>query len=150
MKIFALSFLAVVIMSCQSAKYLFYPERILPFRSDGCTMSPDEVPSKGYDFLECCVKHDFAYWQGGTFEQKSEADLVFKACISERSTPEIGDIYYGAVRIGGGPQFDTSFRWGYGWISRRSYDPLNHAEKKSVEEETKKIRWDLIYRELKE
>lgn len=50
-----------------------------PFSTDGCSMSPDM--DKGVKC--CCAKHDFEYWQGGTAEQRKEADLKFKQCMKD-------------------------------------------------------------------
>lgn len=140
----------LLLTSCQALREVVSADTIRPFTTDGCSMSPNGPRTKPNAFLECCVNHDLAYWQGGTLEQKNEADLALKACITEHSNPKISEIYYGAVSIGGGPQFKTPFRWGYGWPNRRTYDALNHTEKKSVEQETKKIDWNIIYQSLRE
>ncbi len=92
----------------------------------------------------CCEIHDHAYHVGGlrsgtvamSFEARRKADLDLKACVIETgltripeltkeynvSATELKHIYngianmmYGAVRIGGMPCTDLSWRWGYGW-----------------------------------
>ncbi|MEK2687665.1 helicase [Bdellovibrio sp. GT3] len=137
-----------LLTSCQSFRDYFYREGIRPFTSDGCSMSPNGIDDEPYAFLECCVKHDYAYWQGGTTEQKEQADQALRTCIASHSTETIGRIYYRAVSLGGGPQFSTQFRWGYGWEHNRGYKPLTSQELYFVENESRNIRWDLIYKSL--
>jgi len=45
------------------------------------------------------------------------------------------------VRLGGGPQHDTSYRWGYGWPFpyRADYGPLTPEELKQVAGKTRKL-----------
>lgn len=92
----------------------------------------------------CCETHDLAYHSGGarsntsemSFEARRKADLDLKTCVMETgnkrsaeltkeyniSDKELQTIYagianmmYGAVRIGGMPCTDLSWRWGFGW-----------------------------------
>ncbi|WP_413560586.1 hypothetical protein [Bdellovibrio sp. HCB209] len=150
MKLTALVITSLLILtSCQTFQDSLNLEKIQPFTSDGCSMSPNGPRAKPNGFLECCVNHDLAYWQGGTLEQKQTADLALQACITENSNEKIGKVFYEAVSLGGGPQFNTSFRWGYGWPKRRTYEALNHTERKSVEQELQNIRWHEIYTSLK-
>ncbi|WP_413580880.1 hypothetical protein [Bdellovibrio sp. HCB288] len=150
MKMLTIITATVLLTSCQSFRDYFYREGIRPFTSDGCSLSPSGIDDKPYAFLECCVKHDYAYWQGGSLEQKEQADQALQACIAGHSTETIGRIYHGAVSLGGGPQFTTPFRWGYGWERNRGYKPLTSQERYLVESESKKIQWDLIYKSLQE
>ena len=41
------------------------------FTSDNCSVVPD------YDQNECCVLRDFAYWKGGTSQERREAHRKF-------------------------------------------------------------------------
>lgn len=43
-------------------------EILRPFYSDGCSLSPDGYPNATIDqkWVKCCVKHDVAYWIGGS------------------------------------------------------------------------------------
>ena len=93
---------------------------------------------------ECCVVHDRLYHAGGStalsasesFNQRKDADLQLEACVVsfgvDRSAA-LGDLYglsepqvqvlyrtiaelmYRAIRLGGMPCTDQSWRWGYGW-----------------------------------
>ena len=47
------------------------------FTTDNCSVVPD------YDQNECCVDHDWAYWKGGTFQERWDADRKFLACVKE-------------------------------------------------------------------
>ncbi|UXR64686.1 helicase [Bdellovibrio bacteriovorus] len=122
---------------------------LLPFTSDGCSMSPNGTPKEPEAFLQCCVRHDYHYWQGGTVEQKAGADEELRSCISNASDKKTGDLYWVGVRVGGGPEFKTPFRWGYGWRQHRGYDALSADEEEQVFTKTKDIDWDGIYRSLK-
>ena len=79
------------------------------FTSDGCSGFPNG------DWLECCVSHDLVYWMGGTREERANADLALKRCVSDKGHPVIAAFMHFGVRIGGVWWLPTSFRWGFGW-----------------------------------
>jgi hypothetical protein len=93
---------------------------------------------------ECCVVHDREYHAGGaaalsateSFDQRKDADLQLKACVTQvgiersgaleniygLSDKQIEDLYqtiadlmYRAIRLGGIPCTNQTWRWGYGW-----------------------------------
>ncbi|WP_413582550.1 helicase [Bdellovibrio sp. HCB288] len=99
------------------------------FTSDGCSRSPDGIWTDDAEaFLDCCIKHDVAYWRGGTSEERLHADEDLKVCIQKKGYPKVAEAYYYAVRMGGHPMFHTSYRWGYGWQTDRGYAPLSFAD----------------------
>ena len=55
------------------------------FTSDGCSLFIDGTFEKPDLWKECCLTHDIAYWQGGTQEERLEADLAFKACVEKKT-----------------------------------------------------------------
>lgn len=87
----------------------------------------------------CCEAHDRIYWRGETergFDKRKQADAELRACVAATGIqlgPELAqrfglslevvktafavtaDLMYGAVRLGGVPCTDFSWRWGYGW-----------------------------------
>ncbi len=79
------------------------------FESDGCSCWPDG------DWLECCVKHDLVYWQGGTREERKDADRELGQCVTEKGHPIVGQVMFLGVRMGGVWWLPTPFRWGFGW-----------------------------------
>lgn len=79
------------------------------FKSDGCSCWPDG------DWLECCVKHDLLYWLGGTREERKDADLELRKCVTEKGHPIVGQVMFLGVRISGVWWLPTPFRWGFGW-----------------------------------
>ena len=102
---------------------------LMDFTTDGCSKSPDGIPMWEPDaFLDCCVKHDVAYWHGGSAEDRLHADENLRTCIEDKGYHDIAKTYYYAVRFGGSPLFNTSYRWGYGWKEDRGYHPLNREE----------------------
>ena len=79
------------------------------FTSDRCTGVPEHAHA------QCCVAHDWLYWQGGTWQQRAEADRLFRECLEGRHhTIGVWLLRFG-VRIGGFGLAPTSWRWGYGW-----------------------------------
>ena len=82
-----------------------------PFRSDGCSVVLD------LDMYMVCLKHDWAYWAGGTSAERKTADLEFYRGILNRSKyPWLAPIRYYGVRIGGVSWLPfRKWRWGYGW-----------------------------------
>lgn len=101
-----------------------------PFVSDGCSMSPD------LDFGDCCFVHDYRYWKGGTKEERRIADRELRQCINEKRRG-FGFIYYSATRLFGTDKLPTSFRWGFGWVRKRSAEGINQMDRsRRVEELT--------------
>lgn len=106
---------------------------ISPFSSDGCSLFPDGTIKDHNLWCECCLRHDIAYWQGGTKEERKQADEALKHCIKEKTgNMELAEVMYQGVRFGGSPVFLTWYRWGYGWPYGRGYEPLTEAERESV------------------
>lgn len=55
--------------------------------------------------------------------------MALKECVRTASgSPELADLMFAGVRMGGGPYFFTTYRWGYGWSNRRMYEPLSPEE----------------------
>jgi hypothetical protein len=98
---------ALVTTTPAMASHLTKPP--LPFVNDGCSAAPD------LDFRSCCEAHDRVYYQGGTREQRRQADRELRQCIRTKGHRILDDIYYLGVRIGGVPWLPTSWRWGFGY-----------------------------------
>ena len=103
-----------------------------PFTTDGCSSFPDGSIEQQSLWVNCCIRHDLAYWKGGTSEQRLKADNDLRACVSQTGEPEIASIMLAGVRVGGSPYFPTAYRWGYGWPYPRGYKPLSEEEKQEV------------------
>ncbi len=110
-----------------------YADTIQPFTTDGCSAFPNGTLQQKSLWLNCCIAHDFAYWKGGTYEERLAADEVLRQCVAQVGEPEIGLLMRNGVRIGGTPYLPTGFRWGYGWPFPRGYQPLSDAEVQQVE-----------------
>jgi len=112
--------------------------KLSAFESDGCSLSPDGnflSTSKQQQNLwcGCCFRHDISYWQGGTSEERLEADKTFKQCIKESTgSEELSLLMYNAVRAGGSSMYPTWYRWGYGWPYGRGDKALTEMEKEAV------------------
>ncbi|MBL1321145.1 MAG: hypothetical protein COA63_008815 [Methylophaga sp.] len=98
-----------------------YAEEIKPFTSDGCSTFPDGTFEQQQLWLNCCTVHDKAYWRGGTYQQRLDADLALKNCVAEVGEPLIAQLMLAGVRVGGSPYWPTKFRWGYGWSYFHGY-----------------------------
>lgn len=103
-------------------------ETLNQFNSDGCSAFPDGTLSHNELWLACCVAHDFAYWQGGTYQQRLDADLALEQCVASVGEPNIALVMLAGVRVGGTPYLPTTFRWGYGWSYPRFYQKLTSTE----------------------
>ncbi|GAA5213589.1 hypothetical protein ACFSJ3_03250 [Corallincola platygyrae] len=108
-------------------------ENIAPFTSDGCSAFPDGTFEQQDLWLSCCHAHDVAYWMGGTYEQREQADEELRACVADLGEPAIGLLMQAGVRVGGTPFAPTTFRWGYGWSFPRGYKPLTDRERLQAE-----------------
>jgi hypothetical protein len=104
-------------------------ETIAPFTTDGCSIFPDGTYEQKELWLSCCTAHDYAYWQGGTYDERLIADEQLQQCVTKVGEPQIANLMLAGVRVGGSPYLPTSFRWGYGWSYPRFYKPLTAEEK---------------------
>ncbi len=107
-------------------------DELKPFQSDGCSAFPDGSLRQNKLWLRCCKLHDYAYWKGGTYDERLTADQELKACVEKVGEPSIAAIMLAGVRVGGAPYLPTAFRWGYGWPYPRLYGVLNDAEQLQV------------------
>ena len=107
--------------------------KLSDFTSDGCSLFIDGTFEDPDLWKECCLKHDIAYWQGGTEEEREAADTAFRECVKKKTgNAELAEVMYQAVRQGGEPYYPTWYRWGYGWPIGRGYRALTVAEKDLV------------------
>ena len=106
---------------------------LIPFSSDGCSAFPDGTLQRKQLWLSCCIAHDLAYWKGGTYQDRLDADLALKQCVAELGEPTIGAWMLVGVRLGGSPYYPTGFRWGYGWPFPRYYGPLSADEHRQAD-----------------
>jgi len=105
---------------------------IEPFSTDGCSMFPDGTRMQKRLWLNCCIEHDKAYWQGGTFLERVQADKRLRDCVTEAGAPFIAEIMLEGVRVGGSPFWPTPYRWGYGWPGLRGYKPVSKKERAQI------------------
>lgn len=115
-------------------------ESLSPFTTDGCSAFPDGDLKNNNKWINCCIKHDFAYWKGGTADEREQADLELKQCVVDIGEPELAELMHLGVRLGGSPYFPTWYRWGYGWSFLRGYEPLSNEEKEQVRERLIEVR----------
>lgn len=121
--------LAVAAILLAATAFAEPPIRLSPFSTDGCSLFPDRSLVSDSDWCGCCIAHDFAYWRGGTAEQRLAADEQLRACVLKASgSSALADLMYAGVRAGGAPYSVTSYRWAYGWPLGRTYEPLTPAE----------------------
>lgn len=104
-----------------------------PFSTDGCSEFPDGIEGHEDLWRACCIEHDLAYWKGGSWQQRLQADRRLQQCVASVGEPLIAKIMLAGVRIGGSPYFKTPFRWGYGWPYGRGYKPLTEEEQAQVQ-----------------
>ncbi len=104
----------------------------VPFESDGCSAFPDGTLEQRQLWLSCCTAHDYAYWMGGTYDEREEADLELERCVASVGEPEIAVLMLAGVRVGGTPYLPTRFRWGYAWPYLRGYKPITAEERKAL------------------
>lgn len=79
------------------------------FTTDGCSLWPDSV------WVKCCIVHDRAYWCGGSFLERMEADRQLQRCVAGSGHSVMVFLMRGGVLVGGTQYLPTPFRWGYGW-----------------------------------
>jgi hypothetical protein len=62
----------------------------------------------------CCQTHDYAYWCGGSEEDREAADEKLAACVAGGTHAALGGLMWAGVRVFGHPVVPAYFRWGYG------------------------------------
>ena len=81
------------------------------FKSDGCSMFPDGK------YRDCCVAHDNAYYVGGSWTKRWQADKKLFKCVAGKKGFQhkiIAPLMWLGVRAGGASWLPTPFRWGFG------------------------------------
>jgi len=96
-------------------------------------MFPDGPPQNPEKWRDCCFRHDRAYWLGGTYSERLQADDALRTCIAEVENPALAEAMWAGVRAGGSPFWPTPFRWGYGWPYFRGYRALTAQERQLAE-----------------
>ncbi|MCF7969752.1 MAG: hypothetical protein K9L22_01115 [Methylococcaceae bacterium] len=103
------------------------------FSSDGCSQFPDGTFAQQDLWCDCCITHDIAYWQGGSRQQKKQADAALRQCVLQKTDNSLlADTMYYGVTLGGSPVFPVWYRWGYGWRYGRGFQSLNQYEQQQV------------------
>jgi hypothetical protein len=97
-----------------------------PFTSDGCTL-PDSLSEQKY--RECCVKHDIAYWIGGTIADKTRSDVALVNCIRSKGADEFTAGAWQLMLSNFGLE-----HWGTDWNPKRDNKPLTDKEWKQVKD----------------
>ena len=130
------SLLLILAVSSCGVRRLPHDIGIIPFVSDGCSLFPDGSFKVRDKWTDCCRTHDRAYWQGGSADERKQADENLRDCVRARTNDRnLAETIYLGVRAGGHPAFPTGYRWGYGWPYGRGYRLLSDAEKTSVQEQ---------------
>ena len=105
-----------------------FKKHLKKFTSDGCSHWPNGTREKPNVWLKCCYGHDRDYWIGGTREQRKQADIRLRECVKEEFSDWMGILMLLGVRVGGRPNYDTTYKWGYGWSYERGYIEVNKEE----------------------
>lgn len=85
----------------------------LPFRFDGCSWWPDRFGNT--DWRPCCEAHDYAYWCGGSAQDREAADDLLGECVAGQTNAAFGWLMRSGVRVFGQPAVPIYFRWGNGF-----------------------------------
>lgn len=124
-----ISLMPVVLMASNG----LWANEIKPFTTDGCSVFPDGTLEDNAKWMECCIRHDFAYWKGGTRFERERADNDLQVCVEGIGEKDLSDIMLLGVRLGGSPFYPTWYRWGYGWPYLRGYEALTKEEEQQVQ-----------------
>ena len=101
----------LLLLQCSSSR-----PQLKPFTSDGCSLFPDKDWFSDASWCECCVRHDVAYWKGGSDGERKNADRELGECVlTKTGDTTFAKMVYMGVRSGGSEVFPNWYRWGYGW-----------------------------------
>jgi hypothetical protein len=118
--------MAICLSACSNSQ-------LRPFTTDGCSAFPDGSSEQRKLWQHCCIAHDYAYWRGGSYQERVAADEVLKSCVAAQERPKTATLMHAGVRMGGTPLLPSTFRWGYGWRYGKTYGPLTAREQRQVE-----------------
>lgn len=100
-----------------------------PFTSDGASGLISAIYRRVYGkeipWVECAIRHDWAYWHAGPSHLRLEADKALARCVANHGHPILSIIVYIGVRIGGVwwlPYHNARFGYGYVWPERGPTD----------------------------
>lgn len=96
--------------------------QLVPFTTDGCSLFPDGTAQDPRRWQACCVRHDEAYYLGGTRAERAVADRALRDCVTAACSSQVGDLMWSGVTLGGSPMFATPWRWGYAWSGSGAAD----------------------------
>jgi hypothetical protein len=114
---------------------------VQPFRSDGCSLFPDGSFAEPGKWCDCCLRHDVAYWRGGSAVDRLAADRALRDCVRERTgDPVLAEAMFLGARAGGASVFPTWYRWGYGWPYGRGDRTLSAGEEAEADAELEAYR----------
>ena len=104
------------------------------FSTDGCSLFPDGTSEQPQLWQSCCVRHDEAYFVGGTRAERSAADRALRDCVAAVCSEPVGDLMLSGVTLGGSPLFATPWRWGYAWLhtGQNDYRVLKPDERQAA------------------
>jgi len=91
------------------------------FTWDGCSGGISAITNLFFTKVDWedgkgCLTHDYAYWRGGTFTMKKNADNdLYNHIISLGHSKIYAYIVWFAIAIGGLPFIPAPWRWGYGY-----------------------------------
>ena len=139
-----IAWLALVLATIGASLYHLIPFKpegeLSDFTSDGCSLFPDSSLIDSDDWCDCCLKHDIAYWKGGTEAERLAADEALRNCVLQKTgDAQLAEAMYLGVRMGGSPYFKNWYRWGYGWDYKRKYQPLSKKEKARADAKLKEF-----------
>lgn len=124
----------IIILSIAQISIAAESTSIKPFTTDGCSLFPDGTLLQDNTLWQnCCIEHDKAYWRGGSYQEREDADHTLAECVANLGHPKIAALMLEGVRVGGSPYWLTTFRWGYGWPYFRDYKTLTPEELATVE-----------------
>lgn len=94
-------------------------ETLKPFTTDFCTGYREGTHDEPMKWAHCCIEHDLNFWVGGTANEREQADLGLKQCVTDTGEPQQAHIIYMGVRLGYySPYHIEDKRWGNGWYDR--------------------------------
>ena len=111
-----------------------------PFKSNGCSGFREAR------FFSCCFVHDLAFWAGGTWSDRRQADLALRRCIVDISNGYIANLSYFLVRLTVVPGAIVNDGWGRAWqgSKRKRFAVLTNDQKTRVTEERRRVCQSLV------
>ncbi|WP_127716847.1 hypothetical protein [Halobacteriovorax sp. HLS] len=111
-----------------------------PFETDLCTMFSEETRDGKISWEDCCIKHDLAYWVGGTKDDMKRADLEIRSCVKSKGLSKLSYMMYLGIKIGHLSPIKNKYKWGWAYPKKaKTYFPISQQQEAIIKKQLETV-----------